>query len=139
MNTLMKWTGAILFSLLAHAGATQLFEPNEKPPEQELVAGGEAMEVAVLGNAFEETVLAGDPTEAIEPEEAEPEEVVPEPMEKWAVDLASPISTLLPITHRLLRIIGKLRQIDRFVRILWSPRNQPKIVSMSSALSASVL
>ena len=63
MNTTIKWTGAILLSLLAHAGATQLFEPNEKPPEQALIAGGEAMEVAVLGNAFEETVLAGDPSE----------------------------------------------------------------------------
>ncbi len=81
MNTVIKWTGAILLSLLAHAGATQLFEPNEKPLEQELVAGGEAMEVAVLGNAFEETVLAGDPTEAIEPEELEPEPVEPEPVE----------------------------------------------------------
>lgn len=81
MNTVIKWTGAILLSLLAHAGATQMFEPNEKPLEQELVAGGEAMEVAVLGNAFEETVLAGDPTEAIEPEELEPEPVEPEPTE----------------------------------------------------------
>ncbi|WP_426226965.1 energy transducer TonB [Pararhizobium sp. DWP3-4] len=81
MNTLIKWTGAILLSLLAHAGSTQLFEPNEKPLDLALVAGGEAMEVAVLGNAFEETVLAGDPSEAIEPEEVEPEEVEPEPME----------------------------------------------------------
>ncbi|KQY44211.1 energy transducer TonB [Rhizobium sp. Root483D2] len=81
MNTILKWTGAILLSLLAHAGATQLFEPNEEPQELALVAGGEAMEVAVLGNAFEETVLSGDPTEAIEPEEAEPEEIVPEPTE----------------------------------------------------------
>ncbi|WP_455270648.1 energy transducer TonB [Rhizobium herbae] len=81
MNNIIKWTGAILLSLLAHAGATQMFGPDEKPLDAVLVAGGEAMEVAVLGNAFEETVLAGDPTEAIEPEEVEPEEVVPEPME----------------------------------------------------------
>jgi protein TonB len=81
MNTILKWTGAILLSLLAHAGATQLFEPNEEPQELALVAGGEAMEVAVLGNAFEETVLSGDPTEAIEPDEAEREEIVPEPTE----------------------------------------------------------
>lgn len=81
MKTTLKWTGAILLSLLAHAGATQLFEPNEEPQELSLVAGGEAVEVAVLGNAFEETVLSGDPTEAIEPDEAEPEEIVPEPVE----------------------------------------------------------
>lgn len=80
MNNTIKWTGAIVLSLLAHAGAAQLFEPDEKPVEQEQVAGGEAMEIAVLGNAFEETVLAGDPAEAIAPEE-EPQEIAPEPME----------------------------------------------------------
>ena len=41
--------------------------------------------------------------------------LVPEPMEKCALALASPRSTLLPMTQRLLRIIGKLRQIERFV------------------------
>ena len=81
MNNTVKWTGAIVLSLLAHAGAAKLFEPGEKPPEQALVAGGEAMEVAVLGNAFEEMIQAGDPTEAVEPEEVEPEEVEPTPVE----------------------------------------------------------
>ncbi len=41
---------------------------------------------------------------------------VPEPMEKCAEALASPSSSLLPMTQRLLRIIGKLRQIERLVR-----------------------
>lgn len=81
MNNTVKWTGAIVLSLLAHAGAAKLFEPGEKPPEQALVAGGEAMEVAVLGNAFEEMIQAGNPTEAIVPEEVEPEEVEPKPVE----------------------------------------------------------
>lgn len=81
MNNTVKWTGAIVLSLLAHAGAAKLFEPREKPPEQALVAGGEAMEVAVLGNAFEETIQAGDPNEAVEPEEIEPQEVEPAPVE----------------------------------------------------------
>ncbi|WP_349435291.1 energy transducer TonB [Pararhizobium sp. A13] len=81
MNNTVKWTGAIVLSLLAHAGAAKLFEPGEKPPEQAMVAGGEAMEVAVLGNAFEEMIQAGDPTEAVEPEEVEPEEVEPTPFE----------------------------------------------------------
>jgi periplasmic protein TonB len=81
MNNTVKWTGAIVLSLLAHAGAAKLFEPGEKPREQALVAGGEAMEVAVLGNAFEEMIQAGDPTEAVEPEEVEPEEVEPTPVE----------------------------------------------------------
>ncbi len=77
MNNTTKWTGAIVLSLLAHAGAAKLFEPGEKPPEQAMVAGGEAMEVAVLGNAFEETIQAGDLTETMEPEKVELEEVEP--------------------------------------------------------------
>ncbi len=81
MNNTIKWTGAIVLSLLAHAGATQLFESAEKPPEVAMVEGGEEMQVAVLGNAFEETILAGDPNEAIEPEEIQPEEVEPQPVE----------------------------------------------------------
>ncbi len=81
MNNTIKWTGAIVLSLLAHAGATRLFEPSEKPPEMAMVEGGEEMEVAVLGNAFEETLLAGNPDEEIEPDEVEPTEVLPEPVE----------------------------------------------------------
>ncbi|MBW9062851.1 energy transducer TonB [Rhizobium herbae] len=77
MNNTVKWTGAIVLSLLAHAGVAKLFEPGEEPFEPSLVAGGEAMEVAVLGNAFEQTIQAGDPTEAMEPEQVEPEEVKP--------------------------------------------------------------
>ena len=41
---------------------------------------------------------------------------VPEPIEKCAVALASPNSTMLSLTQRLLRIIGKLRHIERLVR-----------------------
>ncbi|WP_438752535.1 energy transducer TonB [Pararhizobium sp. O133] len=81
MNNTIKWTGAIVLSLLAHAGTAKLFEPSEKPPELATVAGGEEMEVAVLGNAFEETILSGDPEQEIEPDEVEPTEVEPEPVE----------------------------------------------------------
>ncbi len=42
--------------------------------------------------------------------------LVPEPIEKCAVALASPSSTMLSLTQRLLRIIGKLRHIERLVR-----------------------
>ncbi|MCV9961458.1 TonB family protein [Pararhizobium sp. BT-229] len=81
MNNTIKWTGAIVLSLLAHAGAAQLFSPAEKPPELDLVQGGEEMEVAVLGNAFADTLQAGDPDEEIEPAEITPEEVEPTPVE----------------------------------------------------------
>ena len=48
-------------------------------------------------------------------------------------------STLLPSTQRLLRIIGKLRQIERLIRIGWPSRNQPKMLSISRADSASLI
>ena len=51
--------------------------------------------------------------------------------------LGVPEEHLLPRIQRLLRIIGKLRQIDRFVRIGWPSRNQPKIRSISAADCAS--
>ncbi len=74
MKSTLKWTVAIALSLLAHAGAATLFEA---PPEQAEIAGGEAMEVTLLGNAFEDTLQAGDPTEPVDPVEEEPEEVEP--------------------------------------------------------------
>ncbi|OBZ92502.1 energy transducer TonB [Pararhizobium polonicum] len=77
MRNTIKWTGAIVLSLLAHAGTAKLFEPDEKPPEMAMVEGGEEMEVAVLGNAFEDALQAGDPDEEIQPEEIKPEEVEP--------------------------------------------------------------
>jgi protein TonB len=84
MNNTIKWTGAVVLSLLAHGMALAVSQTGEQPPEPALIAGGEAMEVAVLGNAFEETILAGNPDEAIEPEEIEPEEVDPQPVEEVA-------------------------------------------------------
>lgn len=90
MNATIKWTGAIVLSLLAHAGAATLFEPEDKPTELAMIEGGEAMEVAVLGNAFDETLQAGDPTETVEPLETPPEDVEPEPVETAAVTPVQP-------------------------------------------------
>ena len=45
--------------------------------------------------------------------------LVPEPMEKCAVALASPISTMLPWVQRSQRMVGKLRQIERLMISLW--------------------
>lgn len=76
MRSTLKWTAAIAFSLLAHAGAATLFEAQPEQ-DQSLIAGGEAMEVTLLGNAFEDTLQAGDPTEALDPMEEEAEQVEP--------------------------------------------------------------
>src|ERR1700730_2632658 len=59
--------------------------------------------------------------------------LVPEPIEKCAVALASPSSTMLSLTQRLLRIIGKLRHIERLVSSGWPSRNQPKICAIRPA------
>lgn len=70
-----------MLSLLVHAGATQLVEPGDKPVEEDTVEGGEAMDVAVLGNAFEETLQSGSPEETVQPEEIQPEETETPPVE----------------------------------------------------------
>lgn len=74
MRQIIKWTGAIALSLLAHAGGAMLFEPGQDDVQ---MAGGAGMEVALLGNAFEETVQAGDLSDVIEPTEETPEELTP--------------------------------------------------------------
>ncbi|MCA1494308.1 TonB family protein [Sinorhizobium alkalisoli] len=74
MKQIVKWTGAIALSLLAHAGGAMLFEPDEDDIQ---MAGGAAMEVALLGNAFEETVQAGDLSDVVEPTEETPAELAP--------------------------------------------------------------
>jgi hypothetical protein len=63
---------------------------------------------------------------------------VPDPIEKWAEDLASPKSTMLPFVQRWLRIIGKERQSERLVSTGWPCMNHPKILSISRADSASL-
>ncbi|OAP43299.1 energy transducer TonB [Sinorhizobium glycinis] len=74
MKHIVKWSGAIGLSLLTHAGGAKLLEPSK---DEFLMAGGAATEVALLGNAFEETLQAGDLSDVVEPTEDTPEEVQP--------------------------------------------------------------
>lgn len=74
MKQIVKWTGAIGLSLLAHAGGAMLLEPSNDDFQ---MGGGAATEVTLLGNAFEETLQAGDPSDVVEPTEDTPEEVQP--------------------------------------------------------------
>lgn len=90
MKTFMKWTAAVGLSLLAHAGAAAFFQPD---PQEETaqVAGGEAMEVTLLGNAFEETVQAGAVSDRpIDPLETPPEEVQP-------IEDTTPVAEIPPL------------------------------------------
>lgn len=74
MKQIVKWTGAVGLSLLAHAGGAMLLEPSKDDFQ---MAGGAATEVTLLGNAFDETLQAGDPSDVVEPTEDPPEEVKP--------------------------------------------------------------
>ncbi|KQY15259.1 TonB family protein [Rhizobium sp. Root482] len=78
MSNGLKWTAAIVLSLLAHAGAAKLLQPE---PEPVLVAGGEAMEVAIIGNAFEDMIEAGKPDDPLDDQPEEIEPIAPEPIE----------------------------------------------------------
>ena len=92
MKTFLKWSVAIGFSLLAHAGTAALFQP-EREAITEQIAGGEAMEVTLLGNAFEDAVQAGNPDEIVDPLETPPEEM--EPIEEVA-PVEAAVSTQTP-------------------------------------------
>lgn len=92
MKTFMKWSVAIGFSLLAHAGAAALFQPEQKEMTEQ-IAGGEAMEVALLGDAFEDALQAGNPEEIVDPVETPPEAA--EPAEEIA-PVEAPLSAETP-------------------------------------------
>jgi len=74
MKQIVKWAGAIGLSLLAHAGGAMLFEPSE---DDVLMAGGAATEVTLLGDAFQDSLQAGEPSVLIEPTEEAAEELTP--------------------------------------------------------------
>lgn len=74
MKQIVKWGGAIGLSLLAHAGGAMLFEPSK---DEVLMAGGAATEVTLLGDAFQDSLQAGEPSEVIEPTQETAEELTP--------------------------------------------------------------
>ena len=63
--------------------------------------------------------------------------LVPEPIEKCAVALASPIRTVLSAVQRSQRMVGKLRQIERLVISLWPSSSSANTFSMKAAEPAS--
>ncbi|HEV7306841.1 TonB family protein [Ensifer sp.] len=79
MKRIVIWTGAAVFSLATH-GVVLATLFGSSPPEDEpaLMIGGVTTEVAILGDAFADTLQAGDPSEIVEPTEDLPDEVKPE-------------------------------------------------------------
>lgn len=78
MKHTIKWIGAIVFSLVAHASGAMYLASSTPEQQQDMIEGGAEVEVAILGDAFEETLQSGDPTEVVEPTEDVPDEVKPE-------------------------------------------------------------
>lgn len=68
------WALAITASLCAHAGFLGLFFSGQE--DAATIAGGQPVEIAVLGDAFADSIMAGDPSEA--EQSPIPEEIVPE-------------------------------------------------------------
>ncbi|WP_085032193.1 energy transducer TonB family protein [Ensifer aridi] len=98
MKHIAKWAAAVGLSLLAHASGAMLFAPAE---EEVQLAGGAAMEVTLLGNAFEQTLQAGNPSDIVEPTEEAPEELKPteiEPTEE-AAEAVEPSATDVAATQ----------------------------------------
>jgi protein TonB len=87
MRIAAKWTIALTFSLAAHAGAAIAFLPDTPLPPLDAVRGGAEMEVAMLGNAFEETLEAGAVSETINPVETPPDATDPVQPETAAAEV----------------------------------------------------
>ncbi|QRM56468.1 energy transducer TonB [Sinorhizobium sp. BG8] len=72
------WSGAIVLSLLGHAGAAAILTMTPEPEQEEaLIAGGVVAEVAMLGNGAFEALESGNPQDIVKPEEILPDEVQP--------------------------------------------------------------
>ncbi|MBZ7922849.1 TonB family protein [Ensifer adhaerens] len=79
MKRIVIWTGAAVISLATHGVVlATLFGSSPLEDEPALTVGGVTTEVAILGDAFSETLQAGDPSEIVEPTEDVPDEVEPE-------------------------------------------------------------
>ncbi len=78
MKRIVIWTGAAVFSLATHGVVlATLFGGNPPETQLDLIEGGASVEVALLGDAFEETLQSGAVSDVVEPTEDLPEEVQP--------------------------------------------------------------
>lgn len=82
----IKWAIALAASVALHAGAAIWLGPQEEGVE---IAGGAQAEIAILGNAFQDSVLAGTETDSVQPTETDEVSDVP-PVEAQQVAEAEP-------------------------------------------------
>lgn len=105
-----KWGAALFVSTAIHAGAAGwLYQTDDETN----IAGGSPTEISLLGDAFQNETVAGDPSEMIEPTEPEivdtsetkttelPEEAVTETSDKLTeVEVVEPPITPIPVTPK---------------------------------------
>jgi protein TonB len=92
----VKWAVALFASALLHAGAAVwLGGPGT---ETVAVAGGAQAEIAVLGNAFQDSLAAGVTTGPVEPAESEAEAIRPTETEATAETMTEPVLPTPPAT-----------------------------------------
>lgn len=90
-----RWTIAIAGSLALHAGAVIWLGPGEDAID---VAGGASAEIAMLGNAFQDSLAAGATSETVEPVETESEAVPPVQPEAQSDAAPDPVQPAPPET-----------------------------------------
>lgn len=134
MRTVVKWTGAIGLSILAHAGGAALLRPGA---EEVLVAGGEITEIALLGNAFEDTIESGDPDETIDPiEEIEPAETIEpvsqdivaetaEAIQPQTADVTVPLEDLPPVIDDNPMVTAAIAPVEE-IKPIEEPERKPE-------------
>lgn len=71
------WAAAFVFSLAVHAGAAAVLMRDRG--DEVRIAGGDQFEIALLGNAFQDSVSAGEETAVVEPVE-QPSETAEQPL-----------------------------------------------------------
>ncbi|TCP85068.1 protein TonB [Rhizobium sp. PP-CC-2G-626] len=101
MKKAAKWALALSVSVAAHAGAAIAFLPDAPPPPFAATQGGEEMQIALLGNAFEDTVESGAISDTITPVETPPDDVAalePEMTESETPTPTETVSEVVPET-----------------------------------------
>ncbi len=101
MKKAAKWALALSVSVAAHAGAAIAFLPDAPPPPFAATQGGEEMQIALLGNAFEDTVESGAISDTITPVETPPDDVAalePEMTESETLTPTETVSEVVPET-----------------------------------------
>lgn len=91
----VKWAAALCVSAALHAGAAIWLGPGT---DTVAVAGGTQAEITVIGNAFQDSLAAGDTAEPVEATESEVDAIRPAETPTMAEAVAEPVRPTPPAT-----------------------------------------